>query len=140
MEIWGITESGLQFALAIGSAHFGGNVKFVSKPKQKGRAWQLRLSHVKPGPGSKVYTDAIVTIPYALPKRSKKVKKTRIGPAVCYCVYREFIRAIFDINETARVKTSLATYSCKADFDKKVTTDLAHGHCTCLKDEPWDYS
>ncbi len=118
VKVWGITESGLSFALALGSAKFGGNVKFVSAPRQSGRAWRLRLSHVKPGAGSRIYNDTVIETGH-MGDYEKNVRR-KTGPAVCWHAHREFIRAIFDINSDARVQTSFALYRNKEDFDNKM--------------------
>lgn len=127
MKIWGVNRTGLDFALAIGSANFQGNVKFYANPKRKGQAWQLRLQHVEPGPGSRIYHRQ---------SHVESVTKGSIqsrGPAVCWHVHRDFFRAIFEINEDARIKTSWSLYRNKADFDAKMEAEPGpeYEHCEC---------
>ncbi len=127
MKIWGVNRAGLDFALALGSANFGGNVKFYAEPKRHGKAWRLRLQHVAVGPGSRCYHRK---------SHVESVKQGPIGhrgPAVCCHVYKEFFRAIFEINEDARIATTSALYRNKVDFEAKMDAYVEPypKHCEC---------
>ena len=115
MKIWGVNSTGLEFALAMGNANFAGNIKFDRCVKIN-RRHVIRLAHRDAGPGSKI----------SIRGNGRKYH----GPSVCWHAHRDFIRAVFDINPTARVKTAFADYRSKEDFEAKCDS-TKYGRCEC---------
>lgn len=119
MKINGLNRTGLDFALALGNAKYAGNVKWAYEPKQRGRAWLVRLtSQDNEQPGVKLYAISPV--------------HTRKGPAVCWHAHRDFLRAVFDLNPAARIKTAFATYNSQEHFEQTFrATQQPEDRCSC---------
>jgi len=126
MKIWGINRTGLDFALAHGGGEFGGNIRFLTNPVKSGEsnAYAVRLVHDKPGPGTRIYI-----------KQTANGYSARRGPAVCWHAHTAFMRAIFEINPDARIKTCVADYRGEEDFESSYmeTYEELKGDCDCVR-------
>ena len=129
MKITGLNRVGLDFALALGNANFAGNVKFEKIERKSDRTHLVRLStNDNTQPGVKCYMSREAFDPMSV------MKVRRRGPAACWHAHRDFIRAVFNINPEARVKSILTEYNCAEDFENDHETTKPtdrDGHCTC---------
>jgi hypothetical protein len=103
MKIWGMTEAGLDYALAATNDQYDGNIRFFEAPKPNGRALSVRLyTNDKDGPGQKFSRYS-----------------GRATRAATWEAHRDFMRHVFAVNPNARIKTALADYRGAEDFEDK---------------------
>ncbi|MHC4278166.1 MAG: hypothetical protein ACYSTI_12725 [Planctomycetota bacterium] len=132
MKIWGVSKTGLEFALALGNAKYAGNIRFKDLTLKNKREYIVRLCHFEPGPGSKIfYVVSRVDAGFSSDSTSE-VRRT--GPAVCWHAHRDFMRAVFEINPEAKIKTSFTAYNNAEHFEENYR-DSKFGKCLCEDEE-----
>jgi len=113
MKVWGITyEDAERIVDHVSIDHYGGNVR-IDQLREEGKrvrtvSFVLRTNDTR-GKGS----------------RRTRLRRTTSG---CWHAHRDVMAAIFAQNPDARIKTMLADYRGKADFEAKFP-ETAHVQC-----------
>lgn len=102
MYAWNVTKAQLEDALKQTSEKYGKNVCWNRSPETRGRSLMFTVRvHTGHGEGA---------------KRSASGRRTA---SACWHVHRDFMVALFDLAPNARLKTALADYRGRDDFNAK---------------------
>ena len=101
MKVWGINERAvIAIVRAVSHNNYERNLVFKRSPEKDGRGIYFTLTVVKAsGPGG---------------VRSASGRKVC---AACWHCHRDVMRLIFALNSIARVKTGIANYGGRSDFE-----------------------
>jgi hypothetical protein len=102
MQVWNVTKQQLAQALKVVTEQYSKNVCWNREPEPVGRSFRLTIRvHTGYGQGA---------------KRSARGRRTA---SACWHAHRDFMRALFELAPNARLKTSLADYRGRDDFEAK---------------------
>lgn len=95
---------------------------------QDGRAWRFRLavdsSQPRDDDGALPY-QRVSTAPWNVNQRTGRPRRVA---AVCWHGHRDFLRALFDVNPDARVRTALADYRGREGFEREYLSTFGQGN------------
>lgn len=117
MLAWGVTEDEIRAtAESVGLRIYGTGFT------QVGRALRFRIAIDSTAP-----RDDDGFLPYQRCSMSHFMNRRRI-PAVCWHGHRDFMRVLFDDNPEVRLKTCLADYRGRDDFERKYRATFGKGN------------
>lgn len=102
MYAWNVTRGQLEQALKTVNEQYDGNVCWNRSPELRGKS-QMFTIRVQTGHG----------------KGAKRAASGRRTASACWHVHRDFMVALFDLAPNTRLKTALADYRGRDDFNAK---------------------